>query len=727
MLKFTVHNFYPGVTLVVSGEESILFGVPNDAFKATKQYCNDHKLPFPRTLVAPPKMVVMGTPQFNPEFFLYDFLFVYGAAFKPQLANERLRLVMPNDNASAILKALRLTLTGPTLAELESYKDAQGERVVPQADAEYLTGIADFMAIKQGDQPRALETMVESITFDSTSVVSLADGDLKVRREAEGFEVTDRAGQSHLITFDFPDQVIPFSTLPRPLAPETPLSLGVKPLGARSGFDLSGPCTGFLIWVNGRIVLYDGPVATRFLLAQLGLSLEDIDVVILSHCHEDHMGAFVELITSGRKPKFITGEPVYRATLDKLASFFGKPPEEVAELLDYQPVNVGESFDTLGATFELFYTVHSIPTVGLKVEVRDEFGETHGVVISGDTLHHEGLEKLHQEGLLPQQHLDRMKHLVPDTRHQRHVYFCDVGESIIHGHPKDWAEHDNRVVYYHCPDNEYTRSFSRELAIPGKTLNILSPRRLHPMIPLRVQSALSHLGLQDESLHIALAMAASVEMAAVGENLCTETTESDLFIIVSGSARVKVDEQPSERIGPGDYFSSDPIFWDAKGCETLKVTAETPLEFIRLGRRSVAEALTNAKARAVLEERASKKQLVDKVSVLRSLSYRDRLRLAEDISVLELSEDDGISVDNHAGLYFIVEGGLNAIARDGKTCRVNASDEQGILLNPADASGTAELRTTSASQLLRLSMESVPWFLETFKGIAFNLASPTQS
>ena len=85
MLKFTAHKFYPGVTLVVSGEESILFGVPNDAFKATKQYCTDHKLPFPRTLVAPPRMVVMGTPQFNPEFFLYDFLFVYGAAFKPQL------------------------------------------------------------------------------------------------------------------------------------------------------------------------------------------------------------------------------------------------------------------------------------------------------------------------------------------------------------------------------------------------------------------------------------------------------------------------------------------------------------------------------------------------------------------------------------------------------------------------------------------------------------------
>ena len=317
-----------------------------------------------------------------------------------------------------------------------------------------------------------------------------------------------------------------------------------------------------------------------------------------------------------------------------------------------------------------------------------------------------------------------MKHLVPDTRHQRHVYFCDVGESIIHGHPKDWAEHDNRVVYYHCPDNEYTRSFSRELAIPGKTLNILSPRRLHPMIPLRVQSALSHLGLNDESLHVALAMAASVEMAAVGENLCTQSTESDLFIIVSGSARVKVDNQPSECIGPGDYFSSDPIFWDAKNCEELKVTAETPLEFIRLGRRSVAEALANAKARAILEERAAKKQLVDKVAALRALSYRDRLRIAEGISVLELSESDGVSVDNHPGLYFMVAGTVDAITKDGKTCRVSAAEDKGLLLSNGGSSDFAELKTTATSQLLRLSAESVPWFLDTFKGIAFNLVQP---
>ena len=80
--------------MAVVGEQSVLFGVPADAFKAVKQHCMDHNLPFPRTLVAPQEMLINATPQFNPEFFLYDFLFVYGAAFRPDLMHERLILVL---------------------------------------------------------------------------------------------------------------------------------------------------------------------------------------------------------------------------------------------------------------------------------------------------------------------------------------------------------------------------------------------------------------------------------------------------------------------------------------------------------------------------------------------------------------------------------------------------------------------------------------------------------
>ena len=93
-----VHRPYPGVALVVTDAGTVLVGAPADAFKATKKYCTDHDIPFPRVMVAPPKLLVEATPQFNPEFFLYDFLFVYGAAFKPELAGERLKFVLNERN-----------------------------------------------------------------------------------------------------------------------------------------------------------------------------------------------------------------------------------------------------------------------------------------------------------------------------------------------------------------------------------------------------------------------------------------------------------------------------------------------------------------------------------------------------------------------------------------------------------------------------------------------------
>ena len=76
--------------------------------------------------MAPPKMVVMGTPQFNPEFFLYDFLFVYGAAFKPQLANERLRACDAQRQRRCHSESSEVDPHRSYLEELESYKDAPG-------------------------------------------------------------------------------------------------------------------------------------------------------------------------------------------------------------------------------------------------------------------------------------------------------------------------------------------------------------------------------------------------------------------------------------------------------------------------------------------------------------------------------------------------------------------------------------------------------------------------
>jgi len=310
-----IHRPYPGVALVVTEFGSILLGVPTDAFKATKRYCTDTGLPFPKVLVAPQKMLVRSAPQFNPEFFLYDFLFIHGAAFKPELAGQHLQLVLDEQQVAEVKNSLRITLTGPTAEELDSYRDANGQRLVDPETTKFLASVSSDMAIKKDGYPRSLDDMLDIITFDSRGITHLLDGSVSIQRDDNnGFFIKRGRKQEH-VNLGINERVLPYASLPIPTEVQHPLKFGVKPLGTRSGFDLSGPSTGFIIWVDGKVCVYDGPVGTRYLLESQGIACDDISMVVLSHCHEDHMGAFVELVLSGNRPQVFTTEPIYRSAL----------------------------------------------------------------------------------------------------------------------------------------------------------------------------------------------------------------------------------------------------------------------------------------------------------------------------------------------------------------------------------------------------------------------------
>jgi hypothetical protein len=381
-----VHRPYPGVALVAVPQGSVLFGAPADAFKATKKYCNEHKLQFPRVLVAPQRLVADANPQFAPEFFLYDFLFVYGAAFKPELEGERLALVLDSDQVADEKKALAITLNGPSRNELAGYRDAGDRPILDAATIDRLAKVSEHMAIKKGSRPRALDEMVVTPTFDRQGMTWVLDGAMHILRTGpETFRVR-AGGEEAGVDLSFTPPVVPYATLPPPSVLQTPSTFGVKPLGTRSGFDLSGPTTGFLFWVNGRALIYDGPVGTRYLLERQGINPNDIGAVVLSHCHEDHMGAFVELILGGQRPRVYTTEPIYRSMLVKLAHHFRMRETDVAAFVDYRRVTPGQPVEIFGARADFFYTVHSIPTIGMSLSMQTHGGVTHRVQISGDTM-----------------------------------------------------------------------------------------------------------------------------------------------------------------------------------------------------------------------------------------------------------------------------------------------------------------------------------------------------
>ncbi len=676
-MALDVHRPYPGVALLVTERGAVLAGAPTDAFKATKAYCQEHELPFPRVLVAPPALLVGATPQFNPEFFLYDFLFVYGAAFKPELDGERLVVVVEANQIEEERQALRITLTGPTREEMRDYRDRSATPLVDPAVADQLADVAEHMAIKKDGRARTVDDMVEFESFDPQGRVELLDGNLTLIRDGAGFRARSGAHEQY-VDLSFTPPVVPFSTLPVPSQLQTPMAFGIKPLGTRSGFDLSGPTTGFVIWVNGRAVIYDGPVGTRYLLDRQGMTFDDVAAVILSHCHEDHMGAFVEMILAGHRPKVMTAEPVYRSTLLKLSSYFRRPKAEVAHYIDYQRIVPGQPVEAFGADFDFFYTAHAIPTVGVNVSLRDG-GERHAIQISGDTMNHEGLDRMKAEGVLTDERYQQLRHLVPDALRGDTLYFADVGEAIIHGHPKDWQANPNRVLYYHCPDNDHTRSFGREIAVPGQVETLVEARRLHPAVPGRLLTALRFLDIDEPSWLASVLFRGRTRTAEAGDVLVAEGAAeagSTFSVIVSGSATVLNGNQELTRLRPGEFFGAIELV-DDSGRHTATVKATTPMEIFDIDAQLFHDYVRDAGLEDTIQRIWTQRPAIEAADLFRQLDRSSQARLARTAGVERYAAGDHIIEQGQIGddFYLLTEGKVEVLATGKVVATISSTDD----------------------------------------------------
>ena len=728
-MTLEIHRPYAGVALVVTKRGSTLLGAPADAFKATKSYCEHHKIPFPRVLVAPPQMLVDAVPQFNPEFFLYDFLFVYGAAFKPELANERLQTVLEKSQVEAVKKALRSTLTGPTREEMQEYKTRKGVSTVDRATIDYLAKLSEYMAIKKDNQARTVDDMIDTVLFDKRGRVRVMDGELELLRTENGFVVRSE-GQEKVVDLTITGQVIPFALLPPPELLPTPLTFGVKALGTRSGFDLSGPTTGFVFWVNGRAIVYDGPVGTRYLLEHQGISFNDVDTIILSHCHEDHMGAFVELILAGHRPKVLTSEPIYRSALVKLSSYFSRREDEVAQFVDYQRITPGEPIDVLGATFEFFYTVHAIPTLGVRASMKHG-GITHRIQISGDTMHHDGLAKMREAGVLTEQKYLEMRDLVPSTKVEHTLFLSDVGEAIIHGHPKDWYGNPNQIVYYHCPDNEHTRGFGHHVAVPGETHALVKPASLHPAIPARLLRALKFLDFTDAGWFAAILHHGRTRRVDTGTVLFKHGDESansrTFSVIVAGTAQVSdINGDPLTTLKPGEFFGLVELL-DANGKHTASVQAVTPMELFDIDARILDDYVHRNGLEEALQRIWAQRPLVENIKIFRQLDLSSRNEIARIAVEERFGAGDVIITPSKGGddFFLLVEGRVSIEIKGNQVAEIGAEQDDNFFGELAavypNRVRNATVRATTSARTLRMHGSQIRELFHNHMAIRYSL------
>lgn len=136
------------------------------------------------------------------------------------------------------------------------------------------------------------------------------------------------------------------------------------------------------VMVDGRIVFDLGPGSVKNLRG-LGLSLDDLSTIFISHTHADHISDLIPFLWTtqidGRiTPLHVYGPPGFKQTFQKLlectstADGFFKFPLTVSEL------DFGEKVDNV----QTCRTSHSIPTLAFRIESASE-----SICYSADTIY----------------------------------------------------------------------------------------------------------------------------------------------------------------------------------------------------------------------------------------------------------------------------------------------------------------------------------------------------
>jgi len=154
--------------------------------------------------------------------------------------------------------------------------------------------------------------------------------------------------------------------------PYIPPLFGVTCLGPSHGFDPTENTSGYIIWLNHNGIMVDPPVNSTEWLEDSNVNPKLIDSIILTHCHADHDAGTFQKILREEKITIYTTKTVINSFLRKYSSLTGYKEEDLSKLFNFYEVKIGIPFFIHAARFEMFYTLHSIPTLGFKIKFEDQ-------------------------------------------------------------------------------------------------------------------------------------------------------------------------------------------------------------------------------------------------------------------------------------------------------------------------------------------------------------------
>ncbi|MBN2343184.1 MAG: cyclic nucleotide-binding domain-containing protein [Deltaproteobacteria bacterium] len=578
-----IAQIVPGCFHLQHKDCAALFGSPPEILK----FVLKAERTMPQVVILPDAAYVSGVSQIALEFLAYWHLF-----FDRKNPDKRFRVVGTADMCRRAWETMMVTLFGPTREQMKSWK-------VSKSRISTLSKMTEYMAIKVDDKTMSLDEMLEFEIFESSeSGVSLCDGGPVIFHEGVNRYRVVHGRKEQIIDLNFSGEQMPLMIGPE-AHPEIPQIFRIKLLGTYSGFDTEGPTTGMVMWINCNGFLVDGPVGTSEYLRQLGIPKSDLAGVILSHVHDDHC-TLMDIILSEQTANIITTREIYESMLIKISHVLGESIDSIRNYLTFTEVIPGKPIRMYGATWEFFYTVHSIPTIGFRVTVRSQEGEDYTIVHSSDTAGFAKLDEMAAAGAITDGKRDRMKQLVKGGEK---LVMIDGGGPPIHGDPADYDDIIRKnpqtdFLFYHVnPEHVDTEKYS--VATPGWSKTYLESNTLPQSLVFKLLKTMNLLDVTDLFWVNVVFSQGEVLEVGPGVEVVSQGQKGDSFyFILSGSGEVLERSEGGPRanaakkialLESGDFFGEMSIIRDAQrnaafrtlsACVLFRLPGDTFLEFV---------------------------------------------------------------------------------------------------------------------------------------------------
>jgi CRP-like cAMP-binding protein/glyoxylase-like metal-dependent hydrolase (beta-lactamase superfamily II) len=211
--------------------------------------------------------------------------------------------------------------------------------------------------------------------------------------------------------------------------------------GEEDGFSPKS-CMHTVIQWRDRIICVDLPMNVSYLLDQVSISRSEIDAVIFTHNHDDHIGELSMLLQMDKKVTVICPRVIWRSILLKAAAMLGMGIEELSGYFDYVPIRYGEEYDYAGLRILAHPSIHSVPCAVYRVRgIVGQEWKSYGHM--SDILNFKRCGELIERGIITRERFQQYRDflLEPTTVKKIDVGATEGTEQLsVHGFWKDFEQ-----------------------------------------------------------------------------------------------------------------------------------------------------------------------------------------------------------------------------------------------------------------------------------------------